>query len=415
MNRIIPHYPLAGWSWRSILLLFNLFLFIAMAIALPAQAAPRTPGDDAEVLEVLPTYLQKDSKDSKALERLQAQWRTRPDNMPTRLALVRAYIEHGREQSDPRYYGYAEALLQDWWTATAPPPDILLLRATLRQHNHDYPAALTDLQQLVTTTPHLTQGWLTLAVVQLVRGDYPAAKQSCAQLARHASTWYATLCFSQVMSLTGNAERGYQLQATLLAQLGHSEEQIELRQWVLTLLGENAWRLGKLAEAGQHFQAGLQEARRDNYLLRVYSDWLLAQQRPLEVLELLKDKAGDDALLLRLALASRDAGKAAETAHYRQLLEERYAAARLRGSSSHARDEALYLLEFDGDPLTALALAEANWAVQKEFEDTYLLLRAAQLSQQSAVLERVQTWLDASHQQDVRLQTLLAAASGKAS
>ncbi|OQX02463.1 MAG: hypothetical protein BWK73_42645 [Thiothrix lacustris] len=322
---------------------YGAVLCFSLLLGLPAvpQAAPHIPSSESEVLEVLPTQLRGNDN---PISHLRAQWRANPHDTTTVAALARRYIETGREQADPRYYGYAEALLQPWWQQTAPPAELLLLRATIRQHNHEYTAAIQDLEQLVQSDPNQTQAWLTLATVQLVNKEYAAARRSCSALATHASTWFATLCYSQVMSQNGDAERAYRLQTTLLPQLG--KEQVELRQWVLTLLGETAARIGKAPEAAQHFRAACAEPRRDNYLLRVYSDFLISQQRPLEVITLLQDKTNDDALLLRLAIASRDAQQTAETARYQALLKARYQAAKLRGSTLHAEDEALYARTF---------------------------------------------------------------------
>ena len=328
--------PLTGRRYGAV-------LCFSLLLGLPAtlRAAPHIPGSESEVLEVLPTQLRGNND---PISRLRAQWRANPQDVTTVAALSRLYIETGREQSDPRYYGYAAALLQPWWQQTDPPDELLLLRATIRQHNHEYVAATQDLEHLVKRNPAQTQAWLTLATVQLVNKEYAAARRSCSALATHASTWFATLCYSQVMSQNGEAERAYPLQITLLPSLG--KEQVELRQWVLTLLGETAARIGKVPEADQHFQAALAEPRRDNYLLRVYSDFLISQQRPLDVITLLQDKTSDDALLLRLAIASRDARQTAETARYQALLEARYQAAKLRGSTLHAEDEALYARTF---------------------------------------------------------------------
>lgn len=322
---------------------YSAALCFALLLGLPAvlQAAPHIPSSESEVLEVLPTQLQGNNN---PINRLRAQWRANPLDTTTVASLARLYIETGREQADPRYYGYAEALLQPWWQQTQPPAELLLLRATIRQHNHDYATATQDLALVVQQNPHQTQAWLTLATVQLVNKEYAAARRSCAALATHASTWFATLCYSQVMSQNGDAEQAYRLQITLLPQLG--KEQVELRQWVLTLLGETAARIGKAPEADQHFRAALAEPRRDNYLLRVYSDFLISQQRPLEVITLLQDKTNDDALLLRLAIASRDAQQTAATARYQALLEARYQAAKLRGSTLPAEDAALYARTF---------------------------------------------------------------------
>lgn len=150
------------------------------------------------------------------------------------------------------------------------------------------------------------------------------------------------------MSLNGEAERAYRLQATLLPELGtaNDAETLALRQWIHTLMAETAVRLGKHSAAEQHFQDAFAVPRHDPYLLRVYSDWLLSQQRPLEVLKLLQAQTHDDALLLRLAIASRDAQQTAATERYQTQLIARYAAARLRGSDLHAADEALYQQTF---------------------------------------------------------------------
>lgn len=374
-----------------------------LAFSAHLHAAAYIPASEQTVVAVLPSYLQTHSTAIRGFKRILEQ---DPYALEASTGLARLYIELGRSEADPRYYGYAETVLQPWWAEANPPSEVLLLRATLRQHQHDYAAALQDLKQLLRVQPHSSQGWLTLAVVQWVQGDYAAARQSCNALLTQVSIGYGSLCLSQVLSFTGEAERAYALQASLLPSL--KQDSIELQQWVATNLAEIAWRRGQLPLAEQHFQQALSLKRRDNYLLRVYSDFLLSEQRPQEVLKLLQDKASDDALLLRLALASQQAQQTEQTKVYRQQLEARYEAARLRQSSLHRRDEALYLLSFAGDPKQALALAQANWAEQKEAEDTLLLLRAALASQDWVTARKVQAWLAQTKQQDARLATFLA-------
>ncbi|WP_298612233.1 tetratricopeptide repeat protein [uncultured Thiothrix sp.] len=386
----LSYWSLAG-SW-----------FCSLTLSTSLQAAAYIPASEQTVVAVLPNYLQANSEAIRSFKRVLEQ---DPYSLEANVGLARLYIELGRSEADPRYYGYAETVLQPWWTEATPPPEVLLLRATLRQHQHDYAAALQDLKQLVRLQPNSSQGWLTLAVVQWVQGDYSAARKTCNALLTQASTWYGSLCFSQVLSFTGDAERAYALQASLLPSF--NQNSLELQQWVTTNLAEIAWRLGKLSLAEEHFQQALAIKRRDNYLLRVYSDFLLSEQRPQEVLTLLKDKGSDDALLLRLALASQQAQQTKQTQAYRHQLEARYEAARLRQSSLHRRDEALYLLSFAGDSKQALALAQANWAEQKEAEDTTLLLRAALANQDWVTARKVQVWLAQTEQQDARLQALL--------
>ena len=396
MKRNINNNPIPRWS-----LVCSILCVLIGSQAL--QAAAYTPPSDQAVITVLPSFLQTNSAEIRQFKAALAQ---NPHSVEASAGLARLYIELGRTESDPRYYGYAEALLQPWWQAVNPPPEILLLRATLRQHQHDYAAALQDLKQLVWEKPSSSQAWLTLAVVQWVQGDYKAAKQSCSALTTQASTWYGSLCFSQVLSFTGQAERAYQLQASLLPE--STQQAPEIQQWVQTNLAEIAWRMGKTQVAEQHFLSALALPHRDNYLVRVYSDFLLSEQRPEAVLSLLKDKSNDDALLLRLALASQQAQHAEQTQIYREQLKARYAAARLRNSSLHRRDEALYLLSFESANPQALELAKVNWAEQKEAEDTALLLRAALANQDLATAREVQSWLQQTKQQDARFESYLA-------
>lgn len=395
MKHSINKNPIPRWN-----LVYS--MLCALTLSASVEAAAYVPASEQTVVTALPNYLRTNSEAIAKFKRILEQ---DPNSLAASTGLASLYIELGRTESDPRYYGYAEALLQTWWQAKNPPPEALLLRATVRQHQHEYAAALADLKQLVREQPRSSQGWLTLAVIQWVQGDYQSARQSCNALMTQASTWYGTLCFSQVLSFTGQSERAYQLQVSLLPAL--TNESLELQQWVQTNLAEIAWRLGKNPLAEEHFRAALALERRDNYLLRVYSDFLLNQQRPQEVLALLKDKTSDDALLLRLALASQQAKQTAQMQTYQEQLLARYQAARLRNSSLHQRDEAWYLLHFQGDPKQVLALAQANWAEQKEVEDTALLLRAALVNQDFVTARKVQAWLKQHQQQDARLQGLL--------
>ncbi len=103
------------------------------------------------MLEVLPTQLRGNNN---PISRLRAQWRANPHDTTTVAALARLYIETGREQADPRYYGYAEALLQPWWQQAEP------TRRTVAATCHHPPASTTntpppsqDLEQLVQAKP----------------------------------------------------------------------------------------------------------------------------------------------------------------------------------------------------------------------------------------------------------------------
>ena len=100
-----------------------------------AAAEPRTPASDTEVLQVLPTRLGEARPQRERLQALRAD----PTRLPLALALAREALERARASGDPRELGPAQAALAPWWALPAPPAPVRLLRATLRQHQHDFP------------------------------------------------------------------------------------------------------------------------------------------------------------------------------------------------------------------------------------------------------------------------------------
>ena len=73
-------------------------------------------------------------------------------------------------------------------------------------------------------------------------------------------------------------------------------------------------------------------------------------------------------------------------------LQARFDAALARGDRSHAREQARFALDLLGDAPQALALAQSNWAWQREPADALLLLRAAAAAGQPEAGEPVRRW-----------------------
>jgi len=359
-----------------------------------AESKPWVPTNENKVLETLP---KQQLRESFECNQLRQQLTHSPTSVSTAAHLASCYTKIARSDSDPRYYGYAQACLNPWWDSKAPPLEILLLRATIRQHFHEYDAAVADLKQFLSTRPSDSQAWMTLATIQQVRGKYDEARISCTALAGNSS-----ICHAQIMALTGKAERAYSL---LKLQTQRLQKKIRLIQWLLTLMGETAQRLGLTEQAKKHFTKAIAHADRDPYLLRVYSDFLLEQNQPEKVLALLKDESRDDALLLRLAIAAQHAGNSNN--EYKQELLDRYRAAQLRGSDLHERDEARFLLELENRPAEALRLARKNWTLQKEPEDARLLMQTAQAANDTESIQIVLEWINKHGLQDVRINAFI--------
>lgn len=364
-------------------------------------AAPFIPESDDQVLERLPL-----SGNVRELGRLRQQWQEAPENLPLAVQLATRYLKLAREESDPRYLGYAQAALRRWWQMEAPPPDVLLLRATLRQNRHEFDAALADLAQVLKEQPRNAQAWLTAAVIHQVRGDYAAAMKHCLPLINLADSLAAIACVSGVASLNGRAEQSYDTLLQALKDAPETSDNQEERLWALTLLGEIAARTGQVRAAEQHFEAALALGPNDGYLLGAYADFLLDQDRAEKARNLLLDHTRVDGLLLRLALAEQRLA-APRLAERIASLEARFAASRMRGGSSlHQGEEARFTLRLLGQSDAALHLARSNWTVQREPRDARILLEAALTAGDRDAARPVLEFLAQSRLQDVRIEEL---------
>ena len=368
-----------------------------------AGATPFVPQDDGTVLERLPV-----SPLDPAVRRLQAlrrQLAAEPDDLGLALRVASLYVDQGRVLSDPRYYGYAQSALAPWWGAAEPPAPVLVLRATIRQHGHDFESALHDLSLALRADPQSGQAWLTQAVIQQVRGDYTAAKRSCQEVLQLASPLIAVTCLCSVNSLNGAAQQSYEVLMKTLDR--ERDAAASARLWALTVLAEIAARTGRPQLAEEHFKQALSLGPSDHYLLATYADFLLDQGRPLAVRDLLKDATRADALLLRLALAE-DMVSAPDLAQHVQALQDRFAAARLRGDTVHRREEARFALRLLKQPRTALQLARDNWQVQREPADARVLLETALATGDRAAARPVLDFLARSGIEDAALARLAA-------
>jgi tetratricopeptide (TPR) repeat protein len=388
MKPLLSLMPIAVWAFGCVVL---------------AQAAPYIPEQDAEILEQLPRSV--GGSVARELRDLHEELALEPNNLELATRLARRYIELGRAEADPRYFGYAQAALKTWWDQPEPPVEVLVLRATLRQNRHEFEAALSDLTKALAQDPRNAQAWITRAVILQVQGHYPEALRSCLPLMNLADTLLAIACMSGSASLSGQAGKSYEL---LLETLQSSQNaSLEVRRWALTLLAEIAARRGDLKAAEQHFKAALGLGAQDAYLLAAYADLLLDQGRFEEVEGLLKDAIRIDGLLLRLALAERELGLASFPLHV-ESLKARFAASRKRGDTVHQGEEAHFTLHLLKQPRAALQLAQANWAVQREPRDARILLEAALAAHDPQAAGPVLEMLKSTAMEDIQLRRLAA-------
>ena len=395
---------------RQVLLLLSM---LSMLFSDMACADPYTPQRDGELVERLPQRVGS-AADRATARQMRAALRQHPNELPLALSLAQAAVGRFRTSGDPRELGQAQAALQTWWDEPSPPPPARLLRAVIRQSQHDFAAALTDLDQMLADKtvplPLKAQAELTRAATLQVLGRWREAGIGCARL---ASLHYAALgtgvqlhglvCIAELDSLQG---RGVQANAALdqLAKMPSAPH-----PWISLIRAESAERRGDAA-AGGLFQQAL-AAEGDIYSRAAQADWLLrAKQWSAAadvVLDYDREAAKDtavmpDPLLLRLAIAwlgAKDPRAPAAVAD----LQARFDAATLRGDTSHGRERARFHLDVQPEAELALAEARSNWDVQKEPADAILLVRAARATGHPSEAEPVWKFVKQTGLADVRL------------
>lgn len=369
-----------------------LALILLHAFAAPIAAAePYTPASDDVVVETLPQPAGRRSGSAVA-----------PTNPTSAVAQATSDFEMARVSGDPRYLGHAQAALQPWWNARTPAPAIALLRAQIRQHNHDFGDALADLDYLASREPRNAQVHLMRAAIHQAQGRYDAAEQDCRRLALLAPPLTTADCISRVISHRGQARAAYDRLLTLRDRAGDIDSK-QLREIELTL-ADIASRLGD-EKAREHYLVAL-AAGVDGYALAAYADFLLDRQEFRAVLALSQQYADHPDLLLRAAIAASETADPQGPA-LAERLRSQYAAHQRRGDFAPSREYARFLLRVEGDADAALAAALAAWRSQREPADARIVLEAAVATGRAGVAASVVEHIESNNLEDVRLQALV--------
>ena len=377
-------------------------LALALTAVGPTVAAPYLPKSDAQVLEKLP--FKPNDPIAREMAQLRAALQRDPRNLEVAVSLARRYYGLVAEEGDPRYLGYAQAALGPWWDLPEPPIPVQILRASLAQFRHDFAGSLSDLGKVLVRDPRQGPARALRATIHIVQARYAEGRADCEALHGVTSELIAIGCEAMVDGLTGKAAAAYdRLNAALLANPNASPDE---KLWVLLRLAEMSQRLGRMPAAEAHFKQALSLGITDTFLLAAYADFLLLQNRPVEVEAMLKDKIRSDTLLLRLVLAQHIL-KLPGAAGSEATLAARYAAAQLRGDTVHQQEEAQFELKVRKNPRAALVLAQENWKVQLEPRDASIYLEAALALKDPGAAQPVLRWLDESQIEDRILTSLV--------
>jgi len=381
----------------------NLIIALLVGVAFHgnALAAPYIPDSDNAVLEQLP--MRPGDPAAREIKDLRTKLSADPANVGIALQLARSYFTQAGGQSDPRYIGYAQAVLKPWWGLAEPPAGVLVMRATLRQYGHDFAGAIADIDAALKLNPADIDALSLRADINLVQGDYEASRKDCQRMSPHVTALTDVGCVAFIDGMTGRARSSHdRLDAALAKSKNVSPDQ---HLWILTRLADMAWRLNEPRLAEAHFKRALALNVADGFLLAAYADFLLDYDRPQDVVKLLKDWARADPLLLRLTLAEQKLKAAAFQEHQATLM-ARYAAARMRGDTTHEQEESRFTLQVLNRPEEALKLALSNWRVQREPRDARVVIEAALALGRAGSAQPVLDWLARTGIEDWHLRQL---------
>jgi len=357
---------------------------------------PYTPDNDQDIVYQLPPG----ASTAKQLNRT-------TNTLTPEQAAQRAqeYLNLARYNGDPRYYSYAQAQLAPWWKQAEPPFAIRLPRAIIRQHHHQFTAALTDLNAILNAQPQHLAARLQRAHIALVRADYAQTKRDCQALIRqHRLT--ANICLSHVHSLTGQLQPARERLQTLLNSIPPTST--SLRHWAHSVLADMATRAGDNARAETHHQAALKLYPEDINTLAQQADLFINTQNYNALHALLNNAPNTEILLLRQIIAQQQQ-RAPKLAANKQRMEDWFTNTTQRNEPPHWRERARYALDVQNQPCAALKYAQQNWQHQREPDDMRILIRAAQAANQPSAAQPVWQLIDTVGLQDQRLEALRTA------
>ncbi|MFZ3192016.1 MAG: tetratricopeptide repeat protein [Moraxellaceae bacterium] len=371
MNRFIRRNPRAK---RQFLLMLPVVI-LAMGYAVTAQAVPYRPTDPNQIIEQLPRGFPVVQADASA-----------PRDLSIELDLeqIQNLLNYAYLQGDPRALGQAIALLQRQSARTNDVPHLLLL-AQAAQANHQFAEATSLLNTIKQQQPNNSDVYLQLASIELVGGNFAAARQHCEQIRGLDALALRLLCLAQVDAMTGKlqatADKLHSL-APLLSTLNASQQ-----LWAQLIQADLALRLNDKTINTRVFA---QLPTENIPALMARADWLLAQKQWQAVDDLLKNHTEHEGLLIRW-VTSKQRLKQADAQKYQQLLAERISQWRQRNDQAHHREQASYALLAESAS-QSLRLARENWQTQRETADFVIYATAALRSQSQVDIQVLLDW-----------------------
>lgn len=302
------------------------------------------------------------------LQQLRGLLKMQTDNSVVAAKFSERALNIYRLTGDTRYFGYARGALTPWWDKEKPPAEIWLLRGRILQSDHQFEIAAFDLQNYVKTHKGSKEAHLLMADAWRRSGNIGMARQSCFALAIQGHPTVAKYCAVEIELSLGqfsNALKHGNELVSNMSSLSKSE-----KQWALSIVAEAATATGDHQLAARYYEQAIQNGETDIVLKSNYADVLLKLDREKEVLTILPE-SNSLAVLLRKSLALKNMNH--KDNPYAEKL-TRYFTDPFSNPDQYLIEQSKFQSLYLNDHNSGLKLAKQNWAEQKGWEDTDLLL-----------------------------------------
>tara|TARA_R110001592_G_scaffold72028_3_gene219836 strand:+ start:3249 stop:4517 length:1269 start_codon:yes stop_codon:yes gene_type:complete len=397
-------------------LVYFLTTFCISILSPELNAQPFVPASADYVVDTLPSAIVSLSKELAESRTSATDTRINTTHSDSQLAEIEkqalAAYRIAVNTQEQRAYGHTLAILKRWPAQMEKTATILILLASVLQHEHQFKEALAHLDAALIKDSANAQAWLMRAQINLVVAYYNSARENCNVLSNLVQPAVSINCIAQVDALTGNAQSSLTLLENMLSENRDLSRQDYAELFISA--ASMAHRLGKPEDAIRYYNSVLQISPDQPYALVHYAQLLLEQSRFDDAISLFASRderaLPDEQKILytRALLMSEKPDNIALAGRLKESLEENFNSAFMREEALPNKAYAQYALYIGKQPQEALVAARANWSLQKEPSDTLLLALAAQENDALAVLAVLARWIDAHHTEDVRLDKVFA-------
>jgi hypothetical protein len=323
---------------------------------------------------VLPVAVHTADGASRDLKAAEQAWRLDPRNLELAARYAREAFLVGLTEGDLRWFGTAKAALLPWWNEPTLTAQGHFMRGLVKQGFHDFQGGLADINAAIALDGNRAELWSWRFAIHLLWADMAAARADCEALGQRAGADEGRACLAVLAYRTGRAPGAVTELKKLVAlpdfQSGSAQD------WLRFHLGEAQRTAGQYDAAQATWADHLAQRPRSHGVRLALVELLNARGQHAQAKRWATTPAPTDALLVQQLLASQALGDA-DAPRLAQQVEDRMAAQALRQDALIERPKMVYFIHHGRDVAAGLALAQENWAAQKEPPDALLLVEAA--------------------------------------